>query len=332
MANNNSTCYKSDGSESSDIPCGFPSLSTCCGEGWDCLSNGLCRQHGTTAYSQSTCTDSSYENCLAFCNQSQFDGYTEVSRCESNGNSWCCAGAAGQEFGGPNCCDTTGTTSLEPYPFSAVGSPSDSAAIPTSTSSSITLANLATNRQGQSTVSLASVPSSLALTSPIPLTATSTSVFSRSVSIGASIQSTSQTVVIRSTQISSTATQTPSNSPTPQSTNQGHRSNLGIEVGIPVAIVVILLAVLAFFISQNRKIKQRLIHLRDQRGETSSRQDHARPAMEEFEGDPVAELDLTYYELGHRHDPKHELLGNEIHELSHRGILRHELAGDSTRR
>ena len=332
MSNNNNTCYKSDGTESPDIPCGFPNLSTCCGDGWDCLSNGLCRQHGTTAYSQSTCTNPSYKNCLAFCNQSQYDGFTEVSRCEPNGNSWCCAGAAGQEFGGPTCCDTNDTTSLEPYPFSAIGSPSDSAVIPISTSSSITLTNHVTNSQGQSVVSPASIPSSLASMSPISLSATSTSILSGSASIRASMQSTNQTAFVLSTQISSTASSTSSNSPSPQSTNQAHSSKLGIEVGIPVAIFLILLAVLAFFMFQNRKFKQRLIQLRDQMGASSPRQEHARPKMEEFEGDPVAELDLTYFELGHCHAPKHELLGSEIHELNHRGIPRHELAGDSRRR
>ena len=330
MSNNNNTCYKSDGTESPDIPCGFPNLSTCCGDGWDCLSNGLCRQHGTTAYSQSTCTNPTYENCLAFCNQSQFDGFTEVSRCEPNGNSWCCAGAAGQEFGGPKCCDTNDTTSLEPYPFSAIGTSSNSAVIPTSTSSSITLTNHAINSQGQSVVSPASIPSSLASTSPISSSATSISALSRSVSIRTFIQSTSQTAV--ETQISSTAPQTSSNPPAPQSTNQAHSSQLGIEVGIPVAIVIILLALLALFMVKNRKFKQRLIQLRDQMGANSPRQEHARPKMEEFQGDPVAELDLTYFELGHRHAPKHELLGSEIHELNHRGIPRHELAGDSRRR
>ena len=330
MSNNNNTCYKSDGTESPDIPCGFPNLSTCCGDGWDCLSNGLCRQHGTTAYSQSTCTNPSYERCLGFCNQSQFDGFTEVSRCEPNGNSWCCAGAAGQELGGPKCCDTNDTTFLEPYPFSAIGTPSDSPLIPTSTSSSITLTNQAINSKGQSVVSPASIPSSLASTRSSSSSATSILGLSSSVSIRTSIQSTSQTAAI--TQISSTASQTSANSPSPQSTNQGHSSQLGIEVGIPVAIVITLLAVLALFMVQNRKFKQRLIQLRDQMGASSPRQEHARPKVGEFEGDPVAELDLTYFELGHRHAPKHELLGSEIHELNHRAIPRHELAGDSHRR
>lgn len=62
------TCYKADGTVSPDISCGFTSSSHCCGEGWDCLTNGLCRDHGSTAYSQGSCTDPSFINCLSFCN------------------------------------------------------------------------------------------------------------------------------------------------------------------------------------------------------------------------------------------------------------------------
>ena len=137
MASNN-TCYDETGNVVGDTFCGLNNLLTCCGSGWDCLSNGLCRQHGTTSYSQGTCANSSYQGCLAFCDQSRwafalcpcfvsglttwagrFDGFTEVSHC-SSGNSWCCAGAAGQGVGGTDCCDTNLTTVLEPYPFSTV--------------------------------------------------------------------------------------------------------------------------------------------------------------------------------------------------------------------
>ena len=56
----------------------------------------------------------------------------------------------------------------------------------------------------------------------------------------------------------------------------------------------------------------------------------ARPEMQEREGDLLAELDLTRYELTQRDAPKHELLGNGIHELSHNGSPPHEL-GDGSR-
>lgn len=43
-----------------------------------------------------------------------------MSRCDQNGNSWCCAGPAGQGLGGVDCCETNLTTSLEPYPLSTI--------------------------------------------------------------------------------------------------------------------------------------------------------------------------------------------------------------------
>lgn len=65
-------CYNPTGTQSDNIFCGFSNLGTCCATGWDCLTNGLCRQHGTTAYSQGTCANSSFDPkyCLTFCNKS----------------------------------------------------------------------------------------------------------------------------------------------------------------------------------------------------------------------------------------------------------------------
>ena len=290
---------------SSDIPCGFSNLSSCCGSGWDCLTNGLCREHGTTSYSQNTCTDPTYQKCLSFCNQSQFDGYTEVSRCKSNGNSWCCAGAAGQGLGGNNCCDTDLTTSLEPYPFSTTDNP------------------------GQSTTASSSVSSSTTLTALISSGTTLTPAFLSSSSFGASIQSTGQTSVATSAQISATASKTSTSSPSPQPTGQSHSSKTGIEVGIPIAVTVVLLAVLTFFIFQNRKFKQHLLQLRSQMGEGSLGREQTRPQMQEGEGVHIAELDLTSYELTQQNAPKHELLGNEVHEIYYNGMPEHELVGDN---
>ena len=234
----NTTCYGPDGSVSTgNYPCGFPNLSTCCGYGWDCLSNGLCRQHGTTGYAQSTCTDSTYETCLSFCNQNQFDGFGEVSRCELNGNSWCCAGAAGQGLGGPNCCDTNRTTSLEPYPFSTV------------------------DNTGQPVVASASISSSITLTNHISSLAILTSTSLRSPNLGTSSQSTSQMSAATSTELLATPSQTSSDLLSPQSTDQNHNSKTGIDIGLPIAIVAVLLAVIAFFVFQNRKFKRRLMHL-----------------------------------------------------------------------
>ena len=219
----NITCYDTQGTAApGNHPCGFPNQLTCCGFDWDCLDNGLCRQHGTTSYSQGTCTDPSYGDCLSFCNQRQFDGFTEVSHshCEPNGNNWCCAGATGQGLGGPDCCDTNRTTSLEPYPFTAI------------------------ENSGQSVVARSSVSPDVTL-SPASISSTTiTSSPSRSSSLSTSLPSSSQIFLI-STQALATTSQTSVSSPSPQS-NQPSRTV--IEIAIPVAIVIILLAVLAFFI------------------------------------------------------------------------------------
>ena len=282
--------------------CGFAGQNTCCGSGWDCLSNGLCRQHGTTSYAQSTCTDPSYKNCLSFCNESQFDGFTEVSRCESTGNSWCCAGAAGQGLGGTNCCNTNLTTSLEPYPFSAIDPPTQS----TVDSSSLT-ASTTSIIESTSTLSSFSQPS----ISSLPI---------------------SETSVTKSTQTSATPSQTLTSSPSPQPTNQSHNSKTGIEIGIPVAIVVVLLAVLAFFVFQNRKFRQRLLQLRNPGDGSSSGHKETMAEMQGGDGHLAGELDITHYELPHQRTSQHELSGNEVHEIYHHGIPEHELDGNGPRR
>ena len=302
MSSSNGTCYKEDGSISTgDYICGFAGQNTCCGYGWDCLSNGLCRQHGTTSFAQSTCTDPNYKNCLSFCNESQFDGFTEVSRCEAAGNSWCCAGAAGQGLGGTNCCNTNLTTSLEPFPFSAIPPPT------------------------QSTVD------SFPLTASAPSFTEPTSISSSFSHSSISSLPISETSIANSTQASATPSQTSTSSPSPQPTNQGHHSKTGIEIGIPVAIVVVLLAVLAFFVFQNRKFKQRLLQLRKP-GEGSSKQEETMAEMQGGDGYLAGELDVTHYELPHQATSQHELSGNEVHEIYHHGIPEHELDATGPRR
>jgi len=154
--------------------------------------------------------------------EGQFEGYTEVSRCQSDGNSWGCAGAAGQGLGGVDCCKTNLTTSLEPYPFSTINKPA---------------------QPGTTTTS--------ALSEATPTTSTSdiTTLTSSSFSLG-----------------STSSTTAPTSSASPQPTAQNHNAQTGIEVGVPVAVVtVVLLAILAFFVFQNRKQKQRLIQLQNER-------------------------------------------------------------------
>lgn len=305
----NATCYSPDGNElPGNYPCGFSNLSTCCGAGWDCLSNGLCQQHGTTGYSQSTCTNPSYENCLSFCNQSEFDGFTEVSRCKPNGNSWCCAGAAGQGLGGPDCCTTDRTTSLEPYAFSTIDNSPQSAVFSTFASSRTTL-----TKPTSSSTKFASIPSP-------------------SSSFDTSLQSPSPIPPGTSTQVLAIPSQTSSTPSSPRLVDNNHGSRRGIEVGMPVAFVIVLLAVLAFFMFRNRKLRQRLNQLRDQMGEGSLGREETRPETQACDRNHVGELDLTHYELTQQDAPKHELSGNGIHELDHNGISQYELAEDRPQR
>ena len=335
----NITCYAPDGTASiGNYPCGFPNLSTCCGYGWDCLDNGLCRQHGTTGYSQGTCTDPSYQNCLSFCNQPQFDGFGEVSRCKLNGNSWCCGGAAGQGLGGTNCCDTDRTTSLAPYPFSAIENTGQPVAAQSTTSSTsefevtriVLTSSTSDGTPQQKTITLTSTSSNSITTSSL-VTSVIIPGSSRSSSLMTS-QSSSQTPIATSAQVLATPSKTSASSSLPQSTNQGHNSKTGIEVGIPVAIVVVLLVILAFFVLQNRKFKRRLLQLRGQTEEGSLERKGPLYEMHEREGTVMGELDLTHYELAQRDAPKHEVLGNGVYELYHNGISEHELAGDSPSR
>ena len=67
--NNNNICYNWNGTVSTDVYCGLQFLSTCCGPDWDCLSNGLCRQHGTTNYTEGSCTEPKFQSCVSVCNQ-----------------------------------------------------------------------------------------------------------------------------------------------------------------------------------------------------------------------------------------------------------------------
>ena len=107
---------------------------------------------------------------------------------------------------------------------------------------------------------------------------------------------------------------------------------MDLNVGITGAVAVILLAILAFFIFQNRKFKQRLLQLR----EGPSGQGEVNTAVLKDNENPLEEPDRTNYELAQPDTPRHELFGNEIHELSgneihelyHRGISEHESTRD----
>ena len=296
MNSSKATCYYNDGSVAkNDYFCGFPNQDTCCGFGWECLSNGLCRYSGTSKYAIGSCADFSLQNCPSFCNDAT-PLRSIVRRCEPAGNSWCFECHLQKLTRGLGCCNTTLTTSLAPYPFT-IRTPNQS----TGDSSSTT-----------------SIPSVTELTS----TPSSSSY------LGASLESIREASIETSTQSSNTPSGALPSSPLTQPANQSYNSKMDINVGITVAVVAILLAVLAFFIFQNRNFRQRLL----QKREGPSGQEGTRPAVRRGNENPPGELDITHYELPQQNAPQHELSGNEIHELYYRGIPQHPLNRDGSQR
>ena len=293
MSNSNATCYFKNGNVAgNNYFCGLPNQKTCCAPGRQCLSNGLCGTPGTRRYALSTCTDPSFKTCLSFCNHTQPENDAIVSRCEPAGNSWCFRCNL-QDLDRPSCCDTNPTTSLEPYPFTVVIPPQS------------------TVDGSSSTTSIPSVPEL-------------TSIPSSSSYPGRSLEPTSESSIKKSTQTSATPSGA---SASTQFANQSHNSKMDIYVGITVAVVVVALAILAFFILQNRKLKQRLLQLR----EGPSEQGGTRTAVQKGNENPPGELDLTYYELAQQNTPRYELFGNEIQGLS-RGIPEHDLIREGFQR
>ena len=297
MSSSNTTCYYNDGRVATEnYFCGLPNKDTCCGSGWECLSNGLCQYSGTTEYAPSSCTDPSYKNCLLLCNDVLPGKFTIVRRCEPAGNSWCFACNL-QKSDDPDCCDTNLTTSLEPYPFT-VGTPFQPMVDSSSSSTSI-----------YSITELALTPSTSSY-------------------LGPSLESTIKAFMETSTSTTITPSGDSTSSPSTRPKNQSHNSKMDIEIGITVAVVVILLAILAFFVFQNRNFKQRLLELR----EGPSAQKESRATVRRDKEKPPGELDITHYELTQQNAPQHELSGNEIHEIYHRGIPEHNLNRDYSER
>lgn len=298
MSNSNATCYVNDGRiAETDYFCGLPNQDTCCGPGWECLSNGLCQTTGTPpAYAQGTCTDPNYKKCLSFCNYAQTGNFTTVSRCEPAGNSWCFRCAL-QDPNGPSCCDTNLTTSLEPYPFT-IGTPLQSTV--------------------DSSSSMTSIPSVTELT--VTLSASSYPV--------TFLEPTSETFIKTSTPTLATSSGALTSSPSTQPSTQSYNSKINMTVAITVAVIVILLAIVAFFIFQNQKFRRRLLQLRD----GPSGHEETRTAVHICNENLPGELDLTHYELAQQNTPRHELSGNQIHEAYSRGIPVHDLIRDGYQR
>jgi hypothetical protein len=162
------------------------------------------------------------------CLEAQFDGFTEVSRCDPEDNSWCCAGSPGQGLGGPDCCTTNLTTSLEPYPFSSIDAFAQTGA--------------ATTTSLMSTAQLTSSSLSSSLTS--------------------FFTSTSSLVSPSRSSITSQGPTSPSVAPTSGS-NHGNASNSGLSksdliaicIGVPVGVATII-STIFIVINFNRKRKR----------------------------------------------------------------------------
>ncbi len=206
-----------------------------------------------------------------------------MSRCDVNGNKWCCAGAAGQGLGGPNCCSTNLTTALEPYPFAAIDSPGR----PSSG------ARVATTVVLPSTMLTPRSPSSSGLYNS-----------STSSPNSPSTPSTSQ----------NSTTARPPTAPTtasPQPADKTPSYTLGLEIGVPLAVIILLLASLAAFLfRRNRKQKRDLIHVQGTRAADQSE------VHQLGEDGMLGELDVTRWELTQANAGRWELPHDaQRHEL-----------------
>ncbi|KAK3712772.1 hypothetical protein LTR37_008862 [Vermiconidia calcicola] len=288
----NLTCYTGDGSESADIPCGFPSSNQCCGSGWDCLSNGLCQQRETTAFSQGTCTNPEFDGCLSFCNKDRYEGATEVSNCGVN--SWCCAGQAGLSGlpNAPDCCDSS-TTTLQPYPYAiAVPSPFSSSSFASSSSN-----------RSPTTHSTATTP----ISSEVQLQTGSTRTGGGSPTTGRD---------------------SPTNSPAQPATHNGGlntAAKIGIGIGVPFGLM--LLAALVFYIYKSKKQGRYLQELRSRDMPHTEDQKQTLRQDPELDDTELRELDGTTRKapVGELHatslagelmvqSPRYEMEGNRFRD------------------
>ena len=215
----------------------------------------------------------------------QFQGYTEVSRCDGNANSWCCAGAAGQGLGGAeavDCCSTNLTTALEPYPLATVEKPGTS--------------------RTTKTTNLPSVSSRTSLTISDETLTLSTTAPTRSSTFSSTSQG-SGTVLLPASSASGSA----SSHPTKQSRDD---SNTAVKIAVPMAVVVVvLLACLVFLILRRNQIQflKKWRRRNDAQGKYARHPFSHASEHHELAGNSVQELDVTHYELPHPKAPRHEL-------------------------
>ena len=97
-------CYYPDGSPSEDFPCSSDVNSTCCGQGYTCMSNSICKSNSytfspgsdNTQYIRGSCTDKSFtsSSCPLFClvkGVDQLDGGQDMIKCpDASGDVYVC--------------------------------------------------------------------------------------------------------------------------------------------------------------------------------------------------------------------------------------------------
>ena len=176
------------------------------------------------------------------------------------------------EEGGENCCATNLTTSIDRSGRSATAGTSL-----------------------LSTTTLSTSPLFSSLTSTAALTLLSTTAATPRTSIISLTGSLALTILQGSGTVPTSLAQLPTAMPK-------NDTILGIAVGVPLAIFIVLLAVVAFFLYQQiRKHELGLIHLQH------AAKGDPLPEMNVVGAQPVAELDITHYELNHPDAPQHEL-------------------------
>lgn len=111
-------CWFPDGQTvaAQDVPCHSTGNSTCCGQGWACLSNNICEktsyaQGAGSQYVRGSCTDPTWNdaNCPNFCDSPAIgdnqQGGIGMSPCPNSDLEWVCQDSAGSTA---NCEATLG--------------------------------------------------------------------------------------------------------------------------------------------------------------------------------------------------------------------------------
>ncbi|KAF2845744.1 hypothetical protein T440DRAFT_407179 [Plenodomus tracheiphilus IPT5] len=175
-------CYFPDGKSipRQDTPCRSEGFSTCCGQGYACLSNNLCMltEHvpnpipGQSRYVRGSCTDQSWDSphCPNFCivpaHDDNFSGGTGVAKCDVTQDRYYCLDNQTEPLASSDICSSS------TYFFEVAGTPSTVTIIGvTQTTSTLASTTLAISRSiKQSTSASNASPPSTSLTSKPLLT------------------------------------------------------------------------------------------------------------------------------------------------------------------